>query len=69
MRRARTNGAGRFSGSGLPPGTYLVAALPEGSAADYPDRRLFEFAAKSAQSVVVAEGKPVEVRLLVGPPR
>ena len=69
MRRVRSNNAGQFSTGGLPPGIYLVSALPAGSAHDYPDRRLFEAAEKVARSVTLFEGKPVDVRLLVGPRR
>lgn len=66
MRRVRANDAGQFSAGGLPPGIYLVSALPAGSAHDYPDRRLFEAAEKVARSVTLFEGKPVDVRLLAG---
>ena len=69
MRRIRTDNHGQFSTAGLPPGMYLVAALPDGSLRDYPDRRLFEAARSYAQSVLLFEGKPADVRLVLGPAR
>jgi hypothetical protein len=69
MSRVRSDDAGQFSASGLPPGMYLVSALPAGSAHDFPDRRLFEAAGMVARSALLLEGKPVDVKLLLGPRR
>ena len=69
VRRVTADSSGRFSAGGLPPGMYLVAALPAGAAHDYPDRRLFEAAEQVAKSVLLFEGKPADVRLLVGSKR
>jgi hypothetical protein len=66
MRRVSTTATGTFSTAGLPPGLYLAAALPDASMTDYPDRRLFEAAAKVAQPVVLAEGKPATVKTVLG---
>ena len=65
VARRRVDPTGRYSFAGLPPGLYLVAALPASATADYPDRRLFESVAPLAKLVTVAEGRPATADLVV----
>ena len=60
---ARTNASGAFTIANVPPGNYLVAALPDRVAGDWPDQKFLEKLAPLASSLRVASGQSQTVTL------
>ena len=64
MRHVRTPASGIVRLGGLPPGSYLVAALAEGVLEGWPDRRVAERVSQVARPVRIDDGgSPVSIEL------
>ena len=63
LRSTRVDRDGTFRIQGLPAGDYLVAAVLDESAADWPDARLIQAAARSATAIKLGEGESRSVEL------
>jgi hypothetical protein len=57
IRSIRSGPNGAYKVSGLPPGSYFVAAVPDESAGDWQDPRFLEALARSATQVTLDEGE------------
>jgi hypothetical protein len=57
MRAVRTGPSGAYKISGLPPGSYYVAAVPDELAGDWQDPKFLETLAPSASQVALDDGE------------
>jgi hypothetical protein len=57
LREIRVGRDGHYRSAGLPPGDYLVVAIPDESTANWQDPAVLKALARSATSVVIAEGE------------
>jgi hypothetical protein len=61
---ARTRANGAFTLANVPPGNYLVAAVADTAAADWPDQKFLEKVAPLATSVHVTGGQAMTIDLM-----
>jgi hypothetical protein len=57
IRSSRTSQSGAYKITGLPPGSYYVAAIPDELASDWQDPRFLEALARSAAQVTLDDGQ------------
>jgi hypothetical protein len=57
LRNIRTGLDGSYRVAGLPPGEYIVAAIPEAEAGDWHDPRVLQSAARMGVRVVLVDGQ------------
>jgi hypothetical protein len=60
---ARTRANGAFTLANVPPGNYVVAAVADTSAADWPDQKFLEKVAPLATSVHITSGQAMTIDL------
>ena len=65
----RVTAAGAFTLTGVMPGLYLVAAIRDEEAADWPDEAFLARIAPLASSVQIGAGAQTTIRLRLGSPR
>jgi uncharacterized protein (DUF2141 family) len=57
LKNVRVSAAGAFGISGLPPGQYLIAAVPDAQGSDWQNPATLELLSRTAISVIVADGE------------